>query len=373
MRRFWIALAVCLALLLPALAEEGPTLLGVSVAPDASSADLTSLAKVTKAQASQLAGELALLPAIAEVDLRGVQVDRDGQAALLEACPGVHFLWEVSVGTARVDGDASWLNLDELIKSSTELNEIRKGVACLPKLQRVTMYKFRYSLDAMMTFVDSYPDVTFEWTMHWPVCKYVNSSSWKYVDLRTDATAFSTLKGRQEPRYTADQLMRYLRFTPDLLALDVGHNNVSDLSFLSNWPGLRRLICIDSQSPVTDISPLAELKDLEYIELFMQEISDLTPLANHDKLLDLNLCHNNITDFSPLYTCTNLERLYISYNPGLTPEAIAALQEALPNCRIETETWGSTDAGWRKHPRYDVMYKSFEDNVYYPFDDTETP
>ena len=360
-----VLLICCLMLALPALAAAD-AVLGVDVPQGATVIDLTSLEKVTKQQAKELSEVLKAMPGVTEVDLRWVTVDRDGQAELLAAHPGVHFRWGVSLGSAVVDGDATWLNVDSLgVSAKTELSEIRKAMACLPKLERVTMYNFIYTKDKMENLMADYPGVHFDWSIHWRVC------DGRVIDLRTDATAFSTLKGRQDPRYTANQVMEYLKYTPDLLAIDVGHNNVSDLSFLSNWPGLRRLICIDSKTPVTDISVLAELPDLEYVELFMQGITDLTPLANHTKLLDLNLCHNKIEDFSPLYTCTNLERLFISNNPGLSAEAIAALQEALPNCHIETEVWGSTDAGWREHPRYFTMYQSFQDNVYHPFEDAE--
>ena len=361
-----VLLLCCLLLALPALAESGHTVLGVDVPQGAESIDLTSLTKVTKQQARELNGALNGLPEVTEVDLRGVSVDRDGQTELLSAHPGIHFRWEVSLAGASVDGDTTVLDIDALgVSAKTELSEIRKAIACLPKLERVTMYRFIYPKDRMESLLADYPNIRFDWSVHWRICEG------RTTDLRTDATAFSTLKGRQDPRYTASQIMEYLQYTPDLLAIDVGHNNVSDLSFLSNWPGLKRLICIDSKVPVTDISVLADLPDLEYVELFMQDIADLTPLAGHEKLLDLNLCHNSIEDFSPLYTCTNLERLYISYNPGLNDEAIAALQAALPNCLIETEVWGSTDAGWREHPRYFTMYKSFQDNVYYPFEDAE--
>ena len=365
MRRFLMLLLAGLLLASPALAA-GQIVLGVEIPSGSTSVDLTSLNKVSKQQAQTLSAALEGMPEVTEVDLRGVTVDRDGQAALLAAHPNIHFRWAVSLGNASVDGDTALLNIDALgISKKTELSEIRKAIACLPKLERVTMYNFIYTKDKMEQLLKDYPNVKFDWSVHWRVC------DGRVIDLRTDATAFSTLKGRQDPRYTASQIMDYLKYTPDLLAIDVGHNNVSDLSFLWNWPGLKRLICIDSKVPVTDISVLAELPELEYIELFMQEITDLTPLMNHEKLLDLNLCHNKIEDFSPLYTCTNLERLYISYNPGLNDEAIAALQAALPNCLIETEVYGSTDAGWREHPRYFTMYSSFEDRIYYPFENAQ--
>lgn len=370
MRRWiWILLAAML-FTLPAMAEEsGPTVLGVPVEMDAATVNLTSLTEVTQQQAEQLAEELKALPNVMTVDLRGVEVERKAQAALLAAFPSVHFQWKVNVAGRSVDGDAAFLRIEGK-DQNTVLRELREALPCLPKLSRVTMFDPPIERKKMEALMADFPGVQFDWTIHWPVCKYVNSSSYKIVNLRTDATAFSTAKGRQDPRYTAEQLMEYLQYTPDLLALDVGHNNVSDLSFLLNWPNLRRLICIDSKQRLTDLSPLAELPDLEYVELFLQNISDLTPLANHDKLVDLNLCHNNITDFTPLYTCKNLERLYISYNPGLNDEAIAELQAALPNCHIETEVFSSTEAGWRKHPHYDILIKSFNECTYYPFDET---
>ena len=365
-------LLACLLLALPALAEEAetdlPTVLGLKVVEGSTSLYLRSLSQVSKQQAQQLIEELRAFPEVTEVDLRGVTVDRDGQTALMEAYPGIHFRWEVSVGGAYVNGDITELDLDALgIKTSTALSEIRKALACLPKLERVTMFSFINSMDEMERLLKDFPQIHFDWTLHTrPFTKG------RTVDWRTDATAFSTMKSVQmTPRYTADGIMKYLQYMPDLLAIDVGHNNVSDLSFLLHWPNLRRLICVDSTKRLTDISPLAELMDLEYVELFLQDITDISPLANHTKLLDLNLCHNDVTDLSPLYSRTSLERLHISYNPHLTAEEVAKLQEALPNCVIETETYQSTGAGWREHPRYFTMYKSFEDQVYYPFEDEE--
>ena len=367
MRRVLLMMLTLLMLALPALAEENLTVLGVEVEPSATALDLSSLVRMSKKQALELSEALQSLPDVVEVDLRSVEVNRDGQAALLAAHPGIHFRWEVPIGMARVDGDLSELDLDALQINArrVEMKDIRQLIACLPNLKHLTMYTFVYTKAEMEQLLADFPDIDFKWSVHWRMFPGV------VVNWHTDTTAFSTMKSVQmKPRYTADQLMEYLKHMPDLLAIDVGHNDVSDLSFLTNWPNLRRLICVESTHKVTDISPLAELMDLEYVELFLQNITDISPLANHTKLLDLNLCHNDITDLSPLYSCTNLERLHISYNEHLTEEEVAKLQEALPNCVIETETYQSTGAGWRGHPRYFIMYQSFEDRVYYPFEET---
>lgn|GEM_PF-1128700 len=192
------------------------------------------------------------------------------------------------------------------------------------------------------------------------------------LKFRPGDTAFSTLKGRQDPRYTAEDVADILTYyCPDLLALDLGHNNVHDVEFLRAWPKLRRLIIVDSKEPLTDISALADLKDLEYVELFMQGITDISPLADHVYLKDLNLAHNDITDLTPLYSCTSLERLWIAYNPHLTDEELAAFKEAMPNVKVESEEYQSTGMGWRVHPHYDILVESFKTGTYIPFEDSQ--
>ena len=146
---------------------------------------------------------------------------------------------------------------------------------------------------------------------------------------------------------------------------------MQDLVNNASKPGLihlKRLIVIDSKDGLSDISPLAQLHDLEYVELFMQDITDLTPLADKPYLLDLNLCFNNVTDLTPLYSDTALERLFISRNPSLSQEQLDALQAQLPNCKINSTVDHSTGADWRVNKRYDVMHNSFIYRTYYPFE-----
>ena len=55
-------------------------------------------------------------------------------------------------------------------------------------------------------------------------------------------------------------------------------------------------VLILAANNITDITPLAKLENLEYLELFLNHISDLTPLEGLTHLRDLNLCYNSITD-----------------------------------------------------------------------------
>lgn len=345
MRKLLLLLAALLLLAVPALADV--TVPGM--------ADLTDLTEIKPADVAEVADILNSSNLIKACDLRGVKLTLDVQLALMDQCPNVDFYWEVDINQSMVDNHTAHLNLDAL-PNKVGYKKLQSILRCFSGLQEVTMYNYRYSVKEMETVMAAFPQVKFNWTIR------INT----YL-IRSDSTAFSTAKGRQDPRYTARQLDA-LKYCKDLVALDVGHNNVSDLSFLAYWPNLKRLICIDSRKPVTDISALANLHELEYVELFMQNITDLSPLAGKTKLLDLNLCYNDVTDLTPLHSCTNLQRLWISRNYHLPQEQIDALQAALPNLVIETETVKSTEAGWREHPRYFIMKESFDTRTYIPFD-----
>ncbi len=363
MRRLLVLLALLLLTALPLAARAD--VLGMAVPDGATTLDLTGVTRADS-RIQALIRDLGNHPEITTVDLTGVSISTRNKGALVAACPGVHFIWTVQLGNAVISSEDTVMDLDTP-RGEVKLSQIAAALDALPNIERVVMHKYRPSLNGMLDYlVNPYPDVQFDWTLRWNIC------SGRTVYLRSDATAFSTAKGRQDPRYTAKQIWNYLQHFPHLLAIDVGHNNVSDLSFLANFPKLRRLICIDSRTPVTDISVLAELPDLEYVELFMQGITDISPLAGHTKLLDLNLATNNITDLSPLYSCPNLQRLWISSNPNLTQEEVDEFLLHVPGCQVmyTLPKGDETGGGWREHPHYDVIYQSFQDNVYYPFHDS---
>ena len=354
MRRFFILLTALL--LLCAWAQA--TVQELEIDPSATSLDLNSLEKLGTQSMRELAEKLNAAPNVETCDLSQVEMPLSVMAELCTLCPQIEFHLTVPVYTKEIDNLGETFDIDSMqVATKVKFYEFKQILQCMPNVTNVVMYNATYKLDLMEELLALYPDVNFAWTLRF-----------NEIEVKNTATAFSTLKGRQDPRYTAKHLEPLTLYCPDLLGLDVGHNNVHDLSFLSTWPDLRWLIVIDSKVPLTDISPLADLMDLEYVELFMQNITDISPLANHVKLLDLNLCHNDITDLSPLYSCVNLERLYISVNPHLTQEELDKLQAVLPNLRIEHTDWQSTGAGWREHPRYFTISEGFSTGIYSPFE-----
>ena len=98
----------------------------------------------------------------------------------------------------------------------------------------------------------------------------------------------------------------------ELRGLHLGANQISDLSPLANLTQLERLTLYENQ--ISDLSPLAGLKGLHELHLGENRISDLSPLAGLTQLRWLFLADNQISDLSPLAGLTQLETLNIAYN-----------------------------------------------------------
>lgn len=107
---------------------------------------------------------------------------------------------------------------------------------------------------------------------------------------------------------------------------------ISDITPLAN---LKELNTLDlSSNSIFDISPLSELTNLSMLHLAGNNISSLTSLRDMTALDTLDLSDNvNITDIEPLMELTNLSTLDLT-GTDVSKEDIAKLKEALPNCTI---------------------------------------
>lgn len=276
---------------------------------------------------------------------------------LHEAFPELEMEYSVSVLGKRVRSTAEEINLYKTpVNGGKDFEKLMAALPWLPKLREIRALDSSFTYEEMERIHAALPDV------HVYAKLRVNKH---YV--RTDVTAFSTRHSKTSTRYSSDD-MRNLKYIDQLLALDIGHNAVDDLSFLYDLPELRILILADND--ITDLTPIASLKNLEYLELFLNPITDLSPLAELENLIDLHVGECEISDFSPLYGLQKLDRLWISDNP-YTEEEIERLRRALPNATINTTASqiATTAEGWRQgHPRYLTIVDIFEKSKYKEFD-----
>lgn len=229
----------------------------------------------------------------------------------------------------------------------TDFEELKALLRRMPNLEQVDMFDTRMERDVMAELTQEFPQIHFGWTLR--VGKY---------RVRTDATAFSTLRKVDEKPRLKSSSYEPLQYCYQIRALDLGHSDITDISFLSGLTQLEYLILADGE--ISDISPLANLKSLTYLELFMNDLTDLTPLLELPNLTDLNLCQMELKDVSPLYEMKQLKRLWISRRkPAFTEEEMQTLREALPDCEINFTVVSCTGEGWRSHPRWPAVKNTF--------------
>ena len=235
----------------------------------------------------------------------------------------------------------------------------------LPNLRRVDMWATKMDQAHCDMLAARFPDIQWGWTL------VIKAPNHEHL-VRTDYTSFSTLHSNTSVQHSSEDF-EILKYCWNLLALDVGHNNVTSLDFLYSLPNLRVLIVACNH--ITDITPIASLKDLEYAELFKNDIQDLSPLTGLTHLLDLNICFNHVQDYTPVKSLTTLKRLWMfaSQKYNVKPDAadVADLAAALPDTQIDythystTGTWRYT-YGERRHPHYDAIVRMFGEDSLHP-------
>lgn len=259
-----------------------------------------------------------------------------------------------------VPADAEYIDLGKTTVAHSEYTKFYDFLSQLPNLKHVDMFSTRIPRRRINELVEKFPQVEFGWTMA------VGNHS-----VRTDAIAFTTSHSDSSARHGTEEFS-VLKYCKNLMALDIGHNAVKDLSFLYDLPQLRILILVDNQ--FQDITPVGALTELEYLELFYNDIHDVSALTALENLKDMNLGFNRIEDISPLESMTWLERLWVpqynSHNPSKKPDpqAVEALTAALPDTLVDATAKSSIGNYWREHIRYQNMRRIFKENVWIPLD-----
>ena len=287
----------------------------------------------------------------------------------------------VTYGSASFDSEAEYIDLGD--QKVTNLNKFITFLKNFPNLAAVDMFATQVTAADVKKLEKAFPDVAFGWTLQ--LMRYKD----RHI-VRTDAVYFSTKHGKCPNHSDSDFVL--IGYCRNLLALDLGHNNLTDVSFLRNMPRLRVLILAENQK-LRDIEPIGELQDLEYLELFWTAVRDLTPLTKLPNLMDLNLSKTEVSDWRPLMEMKQLKRLWVanmkiivSLKPyktrKMTDEEMQELREALPDTEIMF-TGNSDGNGWRYYddkkgskaegnlvPHFEVISRMMEQDTYIPFEES---
>ena len=119
-----------------------------------------------------------------------------------------------------------------------------------------------------------------------------------------------------------------LAFATNLRELHLSENPITNLRPLANLTQLESLDLwgLSPDAPNLDLRPLAGLINLEELSLGKNRIVDVQLLAGLRNLRTLDLSHNDISDIRPLAALTNLEELSLKWNRIVDVQLLAELK-----------------------------------------------
>ena len=283
------------------------------------------------------------------IDFTGCGLSIEELAAVQDAFPGVFLISEIELYGQKLTTAAEEIDFSCIPMGSTE--DIETAVKLMPNLKKVIMSDCGFTDEYMDELNKRHEDVMFVWTVYFSV-----------YSLRTDAVGFCASdlpqNGYVAPRLSSKQL-EPLKYCTEMVALDLGHMNYDDLSFLENMKKLEYLILVDAR--YSDIAVLAQMENLKYLEIFKNNITDIRPLLECKNLKHLNIGYVRGFDYTPLLEMTWLERLWY---PGhvLEDSQKQEIIDALPDTEVYMPAWdkdGSTGGKWREADIYFEMRNLF--------------
>ena len=257
--------------------------------------------------------------------------------ALREAAPDVKIdynftIFELSFTLEDEEVDISYHPVRE------NWPEILSIAKCMPNLKTLLMDSCGVGNEDMATIRDALPDTEVVWRINFGATYSARTNVIKI--LASKPSLGGTL-------YNSD--LEVFKYFTKIKYLDIGHNEtITDLSFVRYMPDLEVLII--AMNPLGDLTPLADCKNLEYLELFYSNTDDLSPLAGLKTLKHLNVGHCPfLTDISPIYDL-ELDRFYLGRfeDCPVPAEQVDHYRELHPDCEVENTSWESSEGAWRR-------------------------
>lgn len=294
----------------------------------------------TVVDADTLSDYLPLFFKLKELDLTGTELTDEEKMALCDHLRGIAVRCELPLAGQRFCTDSTELDISGC---PVTVEEVEKMLTYFPRVNKLDMSFCGLPDEEMDKLNQQYPDISIVWTV-----------TIGEVKVRTDAVYFYPAESNY---YPTNEQMKKLRYCTELVAIDIGHTRATDCEFLWYTPKVRYLILADTG--VTDITPVGNLKELIYLELFNLRTKDYSPLLNCTKLQDLNIgtTHADPEPLSKMTWLHNLQWHRADQDPD-TKDAVLKLPEQLPDTNVELypkKKARNIGGGWRYIPNYYVF------------------
>ena len=295
--------------------------------------EILDLSLKTVEDGKQLKEQLLYFPYLKTLDFRGVRMEQKDRKLLETYYPQVEMIWDYDLDGVKAPVDTKILDLSG--HSQVTLQEIEEALPYLPELQKIILCDCGLPNEELSAFNKKRNDIRVVWNVQ------VGGRN-----TRTDEKYFAPNKWGLK---MDDENIYDLRYCTDMVCVDIGHSKkVTNCEWAAFMPELRFLILADSS--VRGLEPLENLRNLQFLELFLIPGQDLSPLKGCTSLEDLNLCYV-YADPAPIQEMTWLKRLWWS---GCWP-ARNLLSGTMPNTEMNFDTGSSTGEGWREGRLYYEM------------------
>lgn len=325
-----------------------------------STAASVDLSHITPEQVDDISAQLATFPNIVWVELTAANGSNKLSIAdvkkLQDANPNVVFHYSFKLYGKTVSTTDEKIEFVSVSIGNSGESTIRQALDILKGCRYFKLDSCGFSSEVLARIRDDYPRVK----LVWRVFQSNKGRSWL-----TDTEVLRAVYG------VNDSNSGVFKYCTDVKYLDFGHNTeMVDISFLGYMPNLE--IAILSGAPIKDLSPLANCKKLQFLEIaWCGHVSNISALAQCDSLRYLNLGHTKVKDLSPLYGL-NMEQLsYVNSGnrAGFTDADWQAVQAKLPQCWITSNPLKDSSAnpygtGWRyksSNGGYTEIYRKVRD------------
>lgn len=290
-------------------------------------------AALASGELAQTLDVLDAFPALKEINLipasgDAVPLDLDTLRTLTDAVPGVKLTAAFELFGQTVSSNDESIIFDKLDIGDEGLDTLRLVMPYL-NCSYFQISDCGIDYDLLAELRDEFPERNVVWRIY--IYSYPFMTNCHRVrTVHIDSASCEVLKYCTEVRY-----------------LDLGHNLlINNCDFVAYMPHLQSAIL--GLTAITDISPLANCKELQFLELHRSNISDISVLSGLTSLEYLNIGGMpELTDLSPLFDLTGLKVIRIVSDQKISAAQIEELQEHLPDTTFLLEGWAPHMNGWR--------------------------
>lgn len=286
---------------------------------------------------------LQFLPNLKQLHLITPQAPVESLTALEQTYPGVAVSWSQMVAGKLFSSTETLIDISNT--TVTDLDALAQEMTYFPNVQQLEMHFCGVENEEMAAFREAQRE---NYKVVWTV--YLGPK----LPTRTDTT--SIMPARDGTSVFHDEEAYNMRYCEDVIAIDVGHLDVRNVEWAAFMPHLKYLIL--AWTGVRDLTPLANCKELVWLELDNSPGGDTTPLIACTALEDVNIGKSGV-DPAGLAQMPWLKNVWAIGRA----DAAYKIAQGCPDTKVVATGEKTVSGGWRYLPNYYKMRDAL--NMFY--------